>query len=57
MADDKYRVNYEHKSTTGGTTTGFKDVSASSVSEARQKFNQMHSGRQDSYKATKIERK
>ena len=57
MADDKYRVNYEHTNTSGGTTTGFRDIFADSKSEALEKFNQMNSGRQDTYKPTNIERR
>ena len=50
---DKYRVYYKHTSSSGGTTTGFKDISANSASEARTKFNQMHDS---SYKVTGVER-
>ena len=50
---EKYRVYYKHTSSTGGTTTGFKDISANSSSEARAKFNQMHDS---SYKITGVEK-
>jgi len=49
----KYRVYYKHTSSTGGTTTGFKDVSAASSLEARVKFNQTHDS---SYKVTRVEK-
>ena len=50
---EKYRVYYKHTSSTGGTTTGFKDILANSSSDARAKFNQMHDS---SYKVTSVEK-
>jgi len=50
---EKFRVYYEHTSSSGGTTTGFKDISAHSESEACAKFNQMHDS---SYEITDVER-
>jgi len=50
---EKYRVSYKHTNSAGGVTTGFKDISAHSSSEARAKFNQMHDS---SYTVTKVEK-
>ena len=50
---EKYRVYYKHTSSTGGTTTGFKDILANSSSDARAKFNQMYDS---SYKVTSVEK-
>lgn len=56
MAGGMFRVYYEHKSSTGGVTTGFKDIPADSAAEAKRIFKQTHNSPPGSYKPVKVER-